>query len=62
MEEIVEVEVAVSRPGRPACAFDAPLMHLKREASQRESSLVTSRKVVTAARLPRSHQLEKHRH
>lgn len=52
MGEIVEVEVvAVSRPGRPACAFDAPQA---RSVAQETFSLVASHKAIAAARLPRS--------
>jgi hypothetical protein len=49
--EIVEVEVAVSRPGMPACAFDASQA---RSVARVTFSLVTSHKGIAAARLPRS--------
>jgi hypothetical protein len=49
--EIVEVEVAVSRPGMPACAFDASQA---RSVARVTFSLVTSHKAIAAARLPRS--------
>jgi hypothetical protein len=52
VHEIVEVEeVAVSRPGMPAYAFDASQA---RSVAKVFFSLVSSRKAIAAARLPRS--------
>ena len=54
--KIVEVEVAVSRPARPACALDASQARCVCSAGIR---LVTSRKAIAAARLPRSNAVGK---
>lgn len=51
VDEIVEVEVAVSRPARPACASHAPQA---RSVAVETFSLVASHKAFAAARLPRS--------
>lgn len=51
VDEIVEVEVADSRPARPARASHAPQA---RSVAVATFSLVVSRKAFAAARLPRS--------
>lgn len=57
--KIVEVEVAVSRPARPACALDASQARCVCSAASAGIRLATSRKAIAAARLPRSNAVGK---